>query len=117
LDLESAFEKHGGWIEEFCTAIFNQDTLDAATYEKDKNCELGKWLYGEANALYSGLNAYTNLITSHAEFHKVAGRVVQAINSKDYKQAEYLLGNDGNYAVASHSVYIAILKLKKETHL
>ena len=117
MNLESAFEKHGGWIEKFCAAIFNQDTLDIATYEKDNNCELGEWLYGEAKAQYGGLNAYANLILSHAEFHKVAGKVVRAINAKDYKLAEDLLSKDGAYAEASHSVRIAILKLREETHL
>lgn len=114
MDLDSAFEKHAGWIEEFCTAIFNEDTLDAAIYEKDINCELGKWLYGEGKAKYGKLNAYADLCSSHVAFHKMVGRVVKAINAKDYKLAEGLLGKEGEYATASHWVHSAIVKLKHE---
>ncbi len=117
MDLESAFQKHGGWVEEFCAAIFNQDAVDAATYEKDNCCELGKWLHGEGQAQYGKLNAYANLISSHAAFHKVAGEVAQAINAKNYAQAECLLGKEGGYAMASRAVRIAIQKLKEEAHL
>lgn len=117
MDLESAFQKHGGWVEEFCTAIFNQDAVDAATYEKDNHCELGKWLYGEGKTQYGKLNAYTSLISSHAAFHKVAGDVARAINAKNFEQAESLLGKEGGYAKASHAVRIAILKLKEEAQL
>lgn len=117
MDLESAFQKHGGWVEEFCAAIFNQDTVDAATYGKDNNCELGKWLYGEGKTRYGKLNAYSILISSHAAFHKVAGEVAQAINAKNYELAELLLDKEGSYAMASHAVRIAILKLKEEAQL
>ena len=117
MDLDSAFQKHGGWIEEFCTAIFNQNTVNVATYEKDNLCELGKWLYGDGMAQYGKLTAYTDLISSHAAFHKMAGRIAQAINAKDYTAAESLLGKDGEYAAASQSVHLTILKLKEEHHL
>ena len=116
MDLESAFQKHGGWIEEFCTAIFNQDTLDVSLYQNDIHCELGQWLYGDGKAKYGKLNAYSDLISSHAAFHKLAGKVVQAINEKDYKHAENLLAKDGDYATASRLVHSAILKLKAENH-
>ena len=116
MDLDSAFQKHGGWIEEFCTAIFNQDTLDVAVYENDNLCELGKWLYGDGKAKYGKLNAYSDLISSHATFHKLAGKVVQAINAKDFKHAELLLGSDGEYAAASRLVHSAIQKIKLENH-
>jgi len=91
--------------------------LDVAVYEKDNECELGKWLYEEGKIKYGKLGAYTELISSHAAFHKVAGKVVQAINAKDYKHAEHLLSQDGEYATASHLVHSAILKIKQENHL
>jgi methyl-accepting chemotaxis protein len=115
--LDSAFQKHGGWIEEFCTAIFNQDSLDAAAYEKDNHCELGKWLYGEGKAQYGKFNTYSLLVSKHAAFHEVAGRIVQAINAKEYKSAEDLLCSEGEYASASRAVHSAIMKLKEESHL
>jgi methyl-accepting chemotaxis protein len=65
---------------------------------------------------YGKLNTYSELVSRHAAFHKVAEKVAQAINKKDYILAEYLLSEDGEYAAASHAVYIAISKLKSETH-
>ena len=117
MDLESAFQKHGGWIEEFCAAIFKQDTLDVNLYENDNHCELGKWLYGDGKAKYGKLNAYSELISTHAAFHKVAGKVVQAINAKDYKHAENLLNTGGEYATASGLVHSAIQKIKQESQM
>jgi len=116
MDLESAFQKHAGWIEEFCTAIFNKDTVDISAYAQDDCCELGKWLYGDGKAKYGELRAYADLISSHAAFHKVAGSVAQAINQKDYAKAEASFGKDGEYAAASHAVRMAITKLREETH-
>ncbi len=116
MDLDSAFKLHGGWIEEFCAAIINRDTLDIAVYEKDNQCELGKWLYGEGKSKYGRLDSYSMLISSHAEFHKVAGKVAQAINGKDFKLAEELLGEDSEFAATSHKVHYAIQKLKESNH-
>jgi len=117
MDLDTAFKKHGGWIEQFCTAIFNQDTLDIEIYENDNHCELGNWLHGEGKTKYGKLNAYSRLVSSHAAFHKVAGKVVLAINAKEFKQAEHLLSENGEFAIASDMVRSAILKIKQENNL
>lgn len=117
MDLESVFQTHAVWIEEFCTAIFKQDALDATTYEKDNYCALGQWLHSEGKTKYGKLNAYTDLISSHAEFHKAAGRVAQAIHEKNFGQAENLLSEAGEYAVASNAVRLAISKFKEEAQL
>jgi methyl-accepting chemotaxis protein len=114
MDLESAFQKHGRWVEDFCTAIFDQNSLDVETYGKDNCCELGKWLYGEGQTQYAKYDAYSELLSKHSAFHKVAEKVAQTINAKDYILAEYLLSEEGEYAAASHDVYIAIAKLKTE---
>jgi methyl-accepting chemotaxis protein len=116
MDLELAFQKHGRWIEEFCTAIFDRDSLNAETYGKDNCCELGKWLYGEGQTQYGKYNAFSELVSRHAAFHKVAEKVALAINAKDYILAEYLLGEVGEYAAASHEVHKAIAKLKLECY-
>jgi methyl-accepting chemotaxis protein len=116
MDLESAFQEHGRWVEEFCAAIFDRDSLNVETYGKENCCELGKWLYGEGNTQYGKFNAYSELVSKHAAFHKVAEKVAQAINAKDYILAEYLLSEEGGYAAASHDVHIAISKLKSEIH-
>ena len=46
MDLDSAFNKHGVWVEQFCTVIFDANYPGVSAYDKDDNCELGKWLYG-----------------------------------------------------------------------
>jgi hypothetical protein len=116
MDLESAFQKHAGWIEEFCAAIFNKDTVDVGAYAQDDCCELGKWLYGDGKAKYGEMKAYADLVSAHAAFHQEAGKVAQTINEKNYAKAEELFGADGEYAAASHAVRAAIKKLREETH-
>jgi methyl-accepting chemotaxis protein len=100
MDLESAFQKHGRWVEDFCTAIFDRDSLNVDTYGKDNCCELGKWLYDEGQTLYGKYDAYSNLVSKHAAFHKLAEKVAQSINDNDYILAEYLLSEEGGYAAA-----------------
>ncbi len=115
MDLDTAFQKHGEWIEVFCNAIFNQNSLDALAYEKDNHCELGMWLYGEGKKQYGKLNSYSCLVSKHASFHEAAGKIVQAINAGEYIKAEVLLGEEGDYAAASRAVHLAIKKLKEES--
>jgi hypothetical protein len=117
MNIDSAFETHAQWIESFCEVIFKQDTIDVNAYEKDENCELGKWLYGAGKVQYGQSAAFANLIACHAEFHRLAANVAKTINAKEFDRATQLLQKEGEYAEASRAVYQAILKLRNEIKL
>jgi methyl-accepting chemotaxis protein len=117
MDLNKAIEKHADWKLKFRSAISKQEKMDDVTISKDDCCELGMWLHGESKEKFSQLQAHVDCITKHAVFHIEAGKVAKAINAGKYAEAEAMLGAGTNYANASSTVGVAILKLKKEAGL
>jgi len=117
MDLDQAITKHAEWKIKFRSAISKQETMDASTIAKDNCCELGKWLHGEAKAKFGKLQSYAQCVSKHAEFHTQASKVAQAINAKQYTEAEKMISNGTPYFQASSAVGVAIIALKKEAGL
>lgn len=117
MDLDSAIGKHAEWKMKFRNAISKQETMDAATISKDNCCELGKWLHGEAKAKFGRLASHAECLQRHAEFHAEAGKVATAINARNFTEASDMINGATNYAKASSSVGVAIMRLKKEAGL
>ena len=114
MDLDEAIQKHSEWKVKFRSAINKRETLDAATIRQDNCCVLGKWLRGEAKALYGTKASLVDLIAKHADFHRNAAKVADAINASKYDVAEAMLHSGSEYGNASLAVASAITALKKE---
>ncbi len=112
MNIDSAFETHAQWIESFCEVILKQESIEVAAYEKDEDCALGKWLHGVGQVQYGHSPAFAELLSRHAEFHRLAAHVAQTINAKEFDHASQLLQKEGDYAAASRAVYQAIRALK-----
>ena len=69
---------------------------------------------GEGQSQHRGKAAFTNVIAKHADFHRSAGKVADAINAKKYAAAETMLGGGTEYGHASSAVAGAISALAKE---
>ena len=117
MDLGSALQKHAEWKVKFRSAMSKHEQMDVATISKDNCCELGKWLHGEGKAKCGHLASFSAVIQKHAEFHREAGKVAQAINAKKYTEAEAMLGVTTTYGVISNDLGGAIMKLRKECSL
>lgn len=117
MDLTQAVAKHADWKFKLRSAITNKETMDVATVSADNCCELGKWLHGEAKAAHGTLKAYSECVKVHAQFHKEAGKVAEAINAKKFTEAEAMLGEGTPYTAASMNARVAILAMKKEAGL
>lgn len=117
MDLNDAIKAHSDWKMKLRSAISAQSTLDADTISKDNCCALGKWLHVESKAKLGALRSHSDCIRQHAAFHKEAGKVATAINSKKYKEAEQMQGSGTPYATASNAVVMAIGALKREAKL
>ncbi|MGC1463034.1 MAG: CZB domain-containing protein [Terracidiphilus sp.] len=114
MDLNAAIQKHAEWKFKFRSAIFTGEMMDAAAIAKDNNCEMGKWLHGEAKALYGHQAAHAKCLANHAAFHVEAGKVAAAINAKKKADAEKMLGAGSAFSEASKIVAVAIVELKNE---
>jgi Chemoreceptor zinc-binding domain len=113
MDLDQAAQKHAEWKTKFRAAISKHERMDAAAIQQDNQCELGKWLHGEAKKKHATLAAYQECVTKHAAFHKEAGKVATAINAEKYTEAEAMLGGTTSYGSASTAVIMALATLKK----
>ncbi|MCG2586776.1 CZB domain-containing protein [Massilia sp. TS11] len=98
----------------FRSAMAKHEQLDAISIGKDNCCELGKWLHGEGKVRCGSLPSFTTVVQKHAEFHREAGKVAQAINAKKYDEAERMLGVTTPYGAVSNDLGGAIMRLRKE---
>ena|ERR1035437_267291 len=115
MDLDSAISAHEQWVFKFKNAISTASTLDAATIAKDNCCEFGKWLYGEGRSMHGHRARFSDIIERHAEFHKLAGKVAEAVNAKQYKEAQDMIDYASTpFGQATQGVKAAILGLKGE---
>jgi methyl-accepting chemotaxis protein len=86
--------------------------MDAAAISKDNNCELGKWLHGEAKELFGKDASYAQCVADHAAFHVEAGKVAAAINAKKVEAADLLMAVESQFATVSKKVGVSIIELK-----
>ncbi|MFN7088055.1 MAG: CZB domain-containing protein [Burkholderiales bacterium] len=113
MNLDEAIAKHAEWKVKFRSAIGKKEKLDAPAISVDNRCDLGKWLHGEGKMAHGAKAEYRTLVARHAEFHKAAGKVAEAINAGKYDVAEKMLAPATEYGVASSNVATAITSLKK----
>ena len=117
MNLENAVAKHAEWKTKFRGAISKQEQMDVSTISRDNCCDLGKWLHGEAKSKYGAMSSYKDCLAKHAVFHTEAGKVAKAINAKKFVEAEAMISAGTTYTIASSSVGVAIMKLKKEVNI
>lgn len=116
MDLNTAIQKHAEWKFKFRSAVHDNETLDAAAISKDNNCEFGKWLHGEAKAIFGKSAKYAQCVADHAAFHVEAGKVAAAVNTKKNDDVEQMIASGSAFAETSRKVGVSIVELKNEAH-
>jgi hypothetical protein len=76
----------------------------------DDGCELGRWIRSQY-PLMRQVPEFRRVREQHADFHRCAAEVVQAVNAGDLEGAEYALQNE--YAHLSALVVKSITKLNR----
>jgi Chemoreceptor zinc-binding domain len=114
MDLNAAIQKHAEWKFKFRNALHGNEPMDTAAISKDNNCELGKWLHGEAKEIFGKTATYAKCVADHAVFHVEAGKIAAAVNSKRTDEVEYLLSAGSPFSEASKKVSISIIELKSQ---
>lgn len=112
MDLEAAVSTHVAWRMKLRAAITKKEQMDAAAIGSADRCDLGAWLAGEGKATAGRAPEYAALVQAHQAFHREAANVAAAVNARDYRHAEAMLGNGTAYAKASLEVTKAILGLQ-----
>ena len=89
------------------------EKMDPAVVGRDDQCAMGKWIYGDG-AKYESHPECGTVKTEHAQFHKCAGEVAQAVADGNSHAAERMLDDErSKYNQASTTTVRAILKFKK----
>ena len=114
MHLGNAITAHNEWKEKFRAAIAGQDTVDTASISADNHCALGKWLQGEGARLFGKLTSHADCVATHKIFHLEAGKIADAINNRNFGEAENMLGTDAPFSGTSKALAAAILRLKRD---
>lgn len=101
-EIKSAVAAHGQWKQKLRTAINTgecESTPDRV--KQDDNCAFGKWLHYRIDASEKNSAHYANVISIHAEFHKVAGHVLSLALKGEKDQANDLISLGGQFSKLS----------------
>ncbi|HJW72349.1 MAG TPA: CZB domain-containing protein [Geothrix sp.] len=113
MDFRKAITAHLQWKSRL--AMFLQgdssEWLDPNTVGKVDQCELGKWLHGEAKSKFDNSLEYRGLLETHATFHRCAAEIVKWTLSGDKAEATRLL--EGDFNAYSSATVLAITRLER----
>lgn len=101
LNFQEAVAAHQRWKARLQASIdgTSQETLDPAVVGRDDQCVLGKWIHGQGNATFGSKPVFSDLRLTHADFHRIAGEVLQASQGGRKEEAARMLG--GTFAQTS----------------
>ncbi len=96
LDFVAAIRAHQAWKGHLLSYVQGQSTeaFDAAEVARDDVCELGHWLHGPGCQVLEDPTLLPELKTAHAQFHQLAGQIVQSMQAGDVAAAHHLMVTD-----------------------
>jgi hypothetical protein len=109
-DIEDAIRVHGAWKAKFRDFLSGKIGLDLSDICHTDVCKLGMWLGDGARRKLSPEN-HAKACELHAQFHQVAGEIVDNIKKKDFMAARQALVSGGAFDQASHALCAFLRKL------
>ncbi|MFM2328526.1 MAG: hypothetical protein RLZZ494_629 [Pseudomonadota bacterium] len=96
LDFVAAIRAHQAWKGRLLGYVQGQstETFDAAEVARDDVCVLGHWLHGPGCQVLEDPALLPELKAAHAQFHQLAGQIVQAMQAGDVAAAQHLMATD-----------------------
>lgn len=114
INIMDAINAHVRWkvrLEKYLEGS-SDEKLDPNIVRLDNQCVLGKWIHGPAEKFFEGDDSLQALREDHAEFHTLAGRIVELVHANDKAGAEKIL--HGEYSEASRVVIRDLTILSKQ---
>lgn len=107
-EIEEALGKHALWMSELRQAVLHAPAdIDVESIRADNRCAFGRWLYGSSWSSAERASAsYEEVRRVHAEFHQLAGEIVELAASGRTLEAYGLLY--GDYVTVSGRLAIAM---------
>lgn len=114
MDIGQEIANHLAWMENVISLLGNeeitQDDLDAIT--QHDRCALGKWLNSEASLEFRDQPGLEQLNESHEAFHKLAGKLISALQEENEAEAIAL---QEQFVEMSQQVIASLSTLQKKT--
>lgn len=118
-DFSAAIRAHQDWKMKLLNYMNKPDgSLDSQKVCQDNQCALGKWIYGDGQIhKQQHHHEYESLRDSHANFHVIAGKVIDHIHAHELKDVEKMMSPEGEFTVQSNKTVglIEDMKSKVET--
>lgn len=112
MDFDKAISTHADWKNKLSNYLNHPDrTLHHSEIALDNKCELGKWIEG-AGKEFGTLPEFAAVKSHHANFHRIASRIVQRANAGETVSHELLLGGKSEFVAASAAVVRALMALR-----
>ena len=107
-DIEQAISAHRQWMGQLRQAVFDAlSGIDVQSIRSDSLCEFGKWLHGAGLSADDRLtDHYLEVCRLHAEFHELAGKIVELAATGQVAEAYTLLY--GEYITLSGRLILAM---------
>ncbi len=113
INIMDAINAHVRWKIRLdkCLNGTSDEVLDPKVICRDDQCVLGKWIHGPADKYFENDNSLNSLRDDHAEFHRLAARVVELVHANNKEAARNIL--HGDYTEASRIVIRDLTELSK----
>ncbi len=92
LDIPAIIQAHVLWKHRLTDYINGKGApLDAKVVSADCKCTLGRWIHGEGQQHYGTHPALKEIQALHADFHRLAGQAVRAVDTGDRNAAHAIV--------------------------
>jgi methyl-accepting chemotaxis protein len=106
--IDAALAAHSQWKKRLLEAVSTgKSEFKPETVKLDNACQFGQWLYGMSDAEQKSED-YLKVKQLHAEFHKIAGSILQLAVSGKKDEAHAKLDPGGEYGKAAGKLVLAL---------
>lgn len=107
-DLDTALNAHMQWKTRLENAVTSgKSEFQPDVVKKDDVCDFGRWLYTRPSDVMNSEH-YKKVKVLHAEFHKVAGSILQLALTGKTAEAKKALDTGGDYRHITGKLILAI---------
>lgn len=112
IDIRPLLRAHAEWIVHLREYVYGLGTLDVQVIMRDDQCDLGRWIYGEATP-YRHLPEYEAARQAHALFHAEAAQVVNLLEAGRRHEAALALDRGGRLRNRSAAMVRSFIRLSE----
>lgn len=99
-EIDAALHAHAAWRKRFKDFLSGHGAFDTEAASASDRCDFGRWLAREGHRLMPP-ELHERICEAHAEFHRIAGGIVENIKQRQFDAAHRAIAPDGALNLAS----------------